>query len=77
MEFKSRVNSIVNKYLRWEEYCDREGISKDNDEEYAKWLDKISAPLAEEICNDLIELCEDNEEMKNAIREYFGIKIDN
>jgi len=77
MEFKARVNDIVNKYLRWEEYCEREGISEDNDMEYGKWLNKISASMSKAVYDDLTELCEDNEIMKNTIKKYFEIKVDN
>jgi len=77
MKFKSRVNSIVNKYLKWEEHCEENDISKDDDKEYGIWLKIASKEVAEEICDDLVALCEDNREMQNAIRQYFGIKVDN
>jgi len=73
MNLESQVNSIVNKYLKWEECCEESNISKDDDGAYAFWLKITSKEIAEEICNDLLDLCEDNEAMKDTIREYFEI----
>lgn len=65
------VNQIVNEYLKWERWCEINGFSKDDDDHYAVWLKSLSEEVVGEMQNELEALCEDNEEMKSAIKEYF------
>ena len=73
-EFKTTVNRIVNKYLQWEEWCEKGGHNKDDDELYREWLEDTTQKIGDKLCNDLVNLCEDNEDMIMAIEEYFGKK---
>ncbi len=77
MKFKSIVNSIVNDYNGFAFECSRTGVDMEanDDKLYKEWLDalskKIAKKIAKNLSKDLVDLCEDNEVMAQAIEEYF------
>lgn len=67
---------VVNDYLKFNEEMEKNDIedaTEEYDDAYRIWLKGITNEAAAELQEDLLEICEDNEEMKEAIKEYFDV----
>ena len=73
MDLKEKVNKIVNDYTEFDNLFKGKGYDLDDyDEHYAIWLNETTKELAEDIQGDIVNLCEDNEVMVEAVKEYFS-----
>jgi hypothetical protein len=64
------IEHIVKEYNTLIEFCEKSGF--DLSEYYEEWKAKTSQEFAQKIQKDLMEMCEDNEVMRECIREYFS-----
>lgn len=48
--------------------------AKTNGKRLSKVVKAKMKKKMKKVCEDLVEMCEDNDEMKSAIQEYFGVK---
>ena len=69
---KNLVNHIVNEYLKFEKHCEENNLDKDNEELYRTWLGGIADETKTNVEAELLALCEDNEEMKEAIKGWIA-----
>jgi len=73
MNKKKIIQNIINDYKKFQEEMSNNTFDNDIENDlYDTWLKKLTEEIFDDIKEDLVDLCEDNEEMESAIRTYFG-----
>lgn len=63
------AENVLNRHYEYINWCRENGFDTDDDQERIEFITKSRA--FDPIMADLLELCEDNDEMKAVIKDYF------
>jgi len=69
---KEQIRRIVAGYQEWLKFCELSNFDPSDEELYDEWLERTAEEETQSIVNDLTDLCEDNEVMREVIKDYFS-----